>query len=86
MTSEQRSRNPRSAAVPAENQPQRHRNLAAPPLGIRGVPCVHHPCGWCSAHTAALREKFSRRAQILQSFSAAQRSRNQGGEEDTQSG
>ena len=32
-------------------------------------------CGWCSAHTAALREKSSRRARILQSCSTEWRSR-----------
>ena len=33
-------------------------------------------CGWCSAHTAALREESSRRARILQSCSNERRSRN----------
>ena len=63
MSTEKRSRNPRSAAVSAEDQPQRpqalagtHRNQSRP---LR-TPC----CGWCAAHTAALREKSSRRARI----------------------
>ena len=68
MNTARRSRNPRSAAVSAEDQPQRPRIPASTrwnqrrPLGPTG-------CGWCSAHTAALREKSSRRARILQSCS-----------------
>ena len=54
-STEQWSSNPRSAAVSAEDQPQRPRI----PAGTRWNP--RHPtrstcCGWCSAHTAALRE------------------------------
>ena len=68
MNPERRSRNRRSAAVSAEDQPQRPRILA----GTRwnpSRPLRPTCCGWCSAHTAALREKSSRRARILQSCS-----------------
>ena len=70
MNTGRRSRNRRSAAVSAEDQPQRPRILA----DIRWNP--RHPvrptcCGWCSAHTAALREKSSCHARILQSCSTA---------------
>ena len=58
MNTERRSRNPRSAAVSAEDQPQR----LGIPAGTRwnqrrptGPTC----CGWCAAHTAALREDFA---------------------------
>ena len=75
MNTGRRSRNPTSAAVSAEDQPQRHRNLAGtrwnPRRSMRAT-C----CGWCSAHTAALREESSRRARILQSCSKERRSRN----------
>ena len=75
MYTERRSHNPRSAAVSAADQPQRPSKPAdtrwnqRPPVGPT---C----CGWCSAHTAALREKPSRRARILQGCSSARRSPN----------
>ena len=68
MDTARRSHNPRSAAVSAEDQPQRPGIPAGtrwhqqPPLGPT---C----CGWCSAHTAVLREESSRRTRILQSCS-----------------
>ncbi len=57
-------RHPRSAAVSAADQPQRPRNV----VGARGnqtLPVRSTCCGWCSAHTAALRAKPSRAARIL---------------------
>ena len=66
MNTARRSRNPRSAAVSAEDQPQRPRNLVGN-RWIRRRPLRPTCCGWCSAHTAALREKSSRAARILQS-------------------
>ena len=64
MNTERLSRHPRSAAVSAEDQPQRPRNLA----GTRWSRTRHMQptrCGWCSAHPAALREKSSLAARIL---------------------
>ena len=60
MNTERRGWNPRSAAVSAEDQPQRPRIPAGTRWNQRrptGPTC----CGWCSAHTAALREKSSQR-------------------------
>ena len=78
MNTEWRSRTPRSAAVSAEDQPQRPRIPASTRWNPR---CPTRPacCGWCSAHTAALREKSSRRARIVQSCSTEWRGRNEGG-------
>ena len=64
MHPERRSRNPRSAGVSAEDQPQRPSILAGTRWNQRrpvGPTC----CGWCSAHTAALRGKSSRAVRIL---------------------
>ncbi len=75
MNTVRRSRSPRSAAVSAEDQPQQPRNVVGTlrnqRLSVRST-C----CGWCSAHTAALREKSSRRARILQSCRTGRRSSN----------
>ncbi len=68
MNAERRSRNPRSAAVSAEDQPQRPRKFAGTRWNPRR-PWRSTCCGWCSAHTAALREESSRRARILMSCS-----------------
>ena len=54
MDTEKRSHNPRSAAVSAADQPQRPRNRACP-RWIPRRPLRPTRCGWCSAHTAALR-------------------------------
>ena len=64
MNTERRRRNQRSAAVSAEDQPQRSRIPASTRWNQR---CPVRPtgCGWCSAHTAALRERSSRAARIL---------------------
>ncbi len=51
----------RSAAVSAEDQPQRPRNRAGARRN-QGRPVRTTCCGWCSAHTAALREISSRSA------------------------
>ena len=64
MNTARRSRNPRSAAVSAEDQPQRPRDLVGTHW-IRRRSLRPTGCGWCSAHTAALREKPSRAARIL---------------------
>ena len=64
MPTERRSRTPRSAAVSAEDQPQRPRISARNrwnPSRPRRSTC----CGWCAAHTAALREKSSRAGRVL---------------------
>ena len=74
MNTERRSGKSRSAAVSAKDQPQRPRILA----GARRIPrCPVRPtrCGWCSAHTAALRETSRRRERILQGCSTERRSR-----------
>ena len=59
----------------AEDQPQQPRNVAGTrrnkTLLVRST-----RCGWCSAHTAALREKSSRPARILQGCSTGRWSRN----------
>ena len=68
MNTERRSRNPRSAAVSAEDQPQRPRILGGTRWNQRR-PVRPTCCGWCAAHTAALRENSSRRERILQSCS-----------------
>ena len=61
-----------------EDQPQRPRLLRGTRWNRRRSvrPTC---CGWCSAHTAALREKSSRRARILQGCSTERRSRNKSG-------
>ena len=75
MNTVRRSRSPRSAAVSPEDQPQQPLNVVGTlrnqRLSVRST-C----CGWCSAHTAALREKSSRRARILQSCRTGRRSSN----------
>ncbi len=74
MNKGRRSRNPRSAAVSAEDQPQQPRNV----VGARRnqtLPVRPTGCGWCSAHTAALREKSSGRARILQRSRTGRRGR-----------
>ena len=68
MDTERRGRNPRSAAVSAEDQPQQPR-IRGGALRNRNRPLPPACCGWCAAHTAALREKSSRCARILQSCS-----------------
>ena len=70
MNTGRRSRNRRSAAVSAEDEPQRPRILADIRWNPRR-PVRPTCCGWCSAHTAALREKSSCHARILQSCSTA---------------
>ncbi len=64
MNTERQSRNPRSAVVSAEDQPQQPGNGMAA-RGNQTLPVGPTCCGWCSAHTAALRENASRRARIL---------------------
>ena len=62
----------------AEDQPQRPRISARNrwnPSRPRRSTC----CGWCAAHTAALREKSSRRTRNLQGCSTGRRGRNQRG-------
>ena len=59
----------------AEDQPQRPRNGAGN-RWIRMRPVRQSRCGWCSAHTAAFREKFSRRERIFQGCSTERPSRN----------
>ncbi len=59
-----RSRSPRSAAVSAEDQPQRPQNLGSTRWNRRR-PLRPTRCGWCAAHPVALREKSSRAASIL---------------------
>ena len=66
MNTGRRGRNARSAAVSAEDQPQRPRNRAGTGWNPRR-PLRSTCCGWCPAHTAALREKSSRAAKILRS-------------------
>ena len=62
----------------AEDQPQRPRNRAGTRWNRRR-PRRPTRCGWCSAHTAALREKSSRRARILKSCSTGWQRRSQSG-------
>ena len=62
----------------AEDHPQRPR-IPASARWQQGRPVRPTCCGWCSAHTAALRDRSSRRARILQSCSTERRSRSQSG-------
>ncbi len=77
MNTERQSRNPRSAVVSAEDQPQQPGNGMAA-RGNQTLPVGPTCCGWCSAHTAALREKSSGRASILPGCSTEKTKNSQG--------